>query len=92
MRDRVLREEPTCRVDACDEPATEDDHIIGWSQREARGLSVSDWHRRSNHQGLCSPHHQLKTQAEARVSREQKSAKRTPRRHPSEGGGNPPKR
>jgi 5-methylcytosine-specific restriction endonuclease McrA len=80
----VLREEPVCRVDGCDKPSTEDDHIIGWSQREAAGLTVNQWHARSNHQGLCREHHAAKTQAEAQAGRQarRQQAKRPVERHP----------
>lgn len=87
MRDRVLREEPICRQ--CDQPSTQDDHIIGWAQREAAGLTVSQWHARSNHQGLCKQHHQEKTTREALAGRQAKSGKRKRRVHPSEVGGTP---
>lgn len=80
MRARVLREEPICRVEGCDQPSTEDDHIIGWSQRAKAGMSVGEWHSRSNHQGLCADHHQAKTQAEAQAAR--LSPKRPTPRHP----------
>lgn len=85
MRDRVLREEPTCRVEGCEQPSVEDDHIVPWSQREAHGMTISDWHRRSNHQGLCAGHHAIKTRGESLAARPQARAKRRPRRHPGEG-------
>lgn len=82
MRDRVLREEPTCRADGCEEPSTQDDHIVGWAQREAAGLTVSQWHSRSNHQGLCESHHRDKTKVESMAGRH--DVKRKARKHPSE--------
>ena len=62
MRTRVLAEEPTCR--ACGAPSTHDDHIIGWSERETAGLTIQQWHARSNHQALCESCHDHKTKAE----------------------------
>jgi 5-methylcytosine-specific restriction endonuclease McrA len=79
MRDRVLREEPTCRAIGCEQPSTHDDHIIGWSERERRGLTIQQWHARSNHQALCEEHHSAKTQAEAHRAR---TSKRPAPRHP----------
>lgn len=80
MRDRVLREEPICRAPGCELPSTEDDHIIGWSERTQRGLSIKQWHSRTNHQGLCADHHRTKTQAEAQ--RAKASTKRPTPKHP----------
>lgn len=65
MRARVLAEEPTCRAEGCLQASTQDDHVVGWSQREAYGMTISEWHARSNHQGLCATHHAAKTSSEA---------------------------
>lgn len=81
MRARVLREEPICRTPGCGKPSTQDDHIIGWSQREAAGLTVGQWHSRSNHQGLCEDCHTAKTQGEAAQAR---TAMQARARHPRE--------
>lgn len=69
MRERVLREQPTCAAKGCERASVEDDHIIPWSQREASGITIPQWHARSNHQGLCYTHHAAKTQAEAAAGR-----------------------
>ncbi len=89
MRDRVLREEPTCRVPGCGQPSVYDDHIVGWSEREIYGMTVPQWHQRSNHQGLCEGHHAEKTGAERARGRarngatpSKRTAKRTAEPHP----------
>lgn len=63
LRAQVLAEQPICAWPGCDELATEDDHIVPVHQRPDLDLV------RENHQGLCSTHHEQKTQLEAAAAR-----------------------
>jgi len=56
LRLMVLREQPICAADGCDEPATELDHI--------KPLRAGGTDERCNMQGLCRLHHNQKTHRE----------------------------
>lgn len=65
----MLIEQPICAWPGCAALATQDDHIVGWSQRKAHGMTDEQWDHRDNHQGLCKPHHDEKTRLEAKAGR-----------------------
>jgi len=71
LRAQLLAEQPMCAGypagTKCDQLATEDDHIVPWSQRGR--MSFVEWDRRENHQGLCVDCHMAKTLDESRAGR-----------------------
>lgn len=58
----MCRSCPRCTPQGCTRPSTDDDHILN----VARGGDDSD----ANHQGLCHPCHEHKTQREAQAARD----------------------
>lgn len=85
MRARVLHEQPICAIDGCDRASTQDDHIVGWSDRVTHGMTIAQWDARENHQGLCAGHHDDKTKTEAATARAttpRVTQTRQPERHP----------
>lgn len=55
---------PLCQWPGCSALATQDDHIVPWSQRG--DMTYAEWDAAANHQVLCKPHHDKKTHAESR--------------------------
>lgn len=63
FRARVLRRDAVCRWPGCSEPATEADHVV------AIALGGDPHDADHNGQGLCPPHHALKTRLDRAASR-----------------------
>ena len=66
----MLAVNPFCAWPGCSALATQDDHIVPWSQRGA--WTYEEWDHPSNHQGLCVPHHKAKTQRESLAGRQRR--------------------
>ena len=67
QRALMLSTNPVCNIQGCNEPATQDDHIVPWSQRGT--MTDAEWDAPANHQGLCLDHHNAKTATEAQAGR-----------------------
>lgn len=72
---RILaRDRRKCYVPGCTRPATIVDHVVNLAQG---GPDVD-----SNKAGMCQPHHDAKTAAEAAKGRAVRSRRRPPEQHP----------
>ena len=76
MRARVLREEPQCAVEGCQERSTSVDHVVSLG-------NGGDPYSRSNLRGMCYEHHKRRSSrqgGEARKKREIARAEKEERR------------